>query len=228
MRDASEDSLIDHCRTVSSITPVIGFYLQPSVGGRVLSHAFWRRLAELPGVIGIKIAPFNRYQTLDVIRAVALSGRDDLALYTGNDDNILLDLLTPYRIQVGPRTVERRMVGGLLGHWSVWTQRAVQLHVQCSSAATRDGAIPSELIRQSVAVTDCNAAFFDAANRYAGCIAGLHEVLRRQGLLAGIWCLDPEEGLSPGQREEIDRVYREYPDLSDDSFVAAHLDDWLK
>ena len=218
LREADDDALIAHCRAVAEITPIIGFYLQPSVGGRVLPYAFWRRFAEIENVVAIKIAPFNRYQTLDVVRAVMEAGREDIALYTGNDDNIVADLLTPFRFA----GVGLRIVGGLLGHWSVWTQRAVELLERCRSA----DAMP-ELLRLGAEVTDCNAAFFDAANGFRGCIAGLHEVLRRQGLLEGLWCLDEDETLSPGQREEIDRVYRAYPHLHDDAFVAEHRDAWL-
>lgn len=215
----SEDAMIAHCRTVAGVLPVVGFYLQPSVGGRVLSYAFWRRFAEIGNVVAIKIAPFNRYQTLDVVRAVIEAGRDDIALYTGNDDSIVADFLTPYRFA----GKERRIVGGLLGHWSVWTQRAVELLEKCRHA----DATP-ELLRLGVEVTDSNAAFFDAANRFRGCIAGLHEILRRQGLLAGLWCLDEHESLSPGQLAEIDRVHAAYPHLNDDAFVAAHRDEWLR
>jgi dihydrodipicolinate synthase/N-acetylneuraminate lyase len=219
MREADDDRLIAHCQAVAEITPVIGFYLQPSVGGRTLAHAFWQRFAGIENVVAIKIAPFNRYQTLDVVRAVIETGRDDIALYTGNDDNIVADFLTPFRF--GGK--ERRIVGGLLGHWSVWTQRAVELLERCRRAdATPD------LLRLGVEVTDCNAAFFDAANGFAGCIAGLHEVLRRQGLLEGLWCLDEHETLSPGQLAEIDRVHRAYPHLHDDDFVAQHRDEWLR
>ncbi len=228
MRDAGEDELISHCRAVADVLPIVGFYLQPAVGGRVLPYAFWRRFAEIENVIAIKIAPFNRYQTLEVLRAVAEAGRDDLALYTGNDDNIVLDLLTPWRFQVGGRAVERRIVGGLLGHWSVWTRRAVELLEECHRVVQDGSPIPAELLRRANEVTDSNAAFFDAANGFAGCIPGLHEVLRRQGLFEGPWCLDPREGLSPGQGDEIDRVYAAYPHLNDDAFVAAHLDRWLQ
>jgi len=210
MRDASEDELIAHCRAVADVIPVVGFYLQPSVGGRALPYSFWRRFAEIPNIVAIKMAPFNRYQTLDVVRAVVEAGRDDIALYTGNDDNIVADFLTPYRFNGR----ERRIVGGLLGHWSVWTKRAVELLEQCRNA----DATP-ELLRLGIEVTDSNAVFFDAANGFRGCIAGLHEVLRRQGLLEGLWCLDEHETLSPGQMEEIDRVYRAYPHLSDDEFA---------
>jgi dihydrodipicolinate synthase/N-acetylneuraminate lyase len=227
MTRAGDDQLIAHCRAVAEILPIEGFYLQSAVGGRVLPLAFWRRFLEIDNVVAIKLAPFNRYQTLDVVRAVAEAGRDEVALYTGNDDNIVLDLLTPFRFNVGGRAVERRIAGGLLGHWAVWTHQAVELLRECHRAIESDGPIPAKLLRRAVEVTDCNAAFFDAANNFAGCIAGLHEVLRRQGLFEGIWCLDPHEGLSPGQREEIDRVYAAYPHLNDDAFVAAHRDRWL-
>jgi dihydrodipicolinate synthase/N-acetylneuraminate lyase len=219
MKEATEDQLEGHCRAVAEVLPVVGFYLQPSVGGRVLPHGFWRRFVEIEQVVAIKMAPFNRYQTLDVVRAVMEVGRRDIALYTGNDDNIVADLVTPF----GFGGEERRVVGGLLGHWSVWTSGAVRLLERCKV----EGATP-ELLRLGVEVTDCNAAFFDAANGFRGCIAGLHEVLRRQGLLEGIWCLDEREGLSPGQKEEIDRVYAAYPHLNDDAFVAERRDGWLR
>jgi len=227
LRGATEEQLLAHCRAVAELLPVVGFYLQPAVGGRVLPFAFWRRFAEIPNVVAIKIAPFNRYQTLDVVRAVVEAGRDDVALYTGNDDHIVLDLLTPFRFVANGKPVERRIVGGLLGHWAVWTQRAVELLDDCHRALQTGGDIPVELLRRHAEVTDCNGAFFDAAHGFAGCIPGIHEVLRRQGLLAGIWCLDPTLTLSPGQAEEIERVYRAYPHLSDDAFVAEHRDRWL-
>lgn len=219
LADATDDVLIAHCRVIADVIPVIGFYLQPSVGGRRLGHGFWRRFAEIPDVVAIKIAPFNRYQTLDVVRAVVESGRDDIALYTGNDDNIVADLLTPFRFA----GKERRIVGGLLGHWSVGTRCAVELLERCRNAE----ATP-ELLRLGVEVTDCNAAYFDAANGHRGCIAGLHEVLRRQGLLEGIRCLDPEEGLSHGQLQEIERVRAAYPHLQDDEFIQTNCDEWLR
>jgi len=220
LRDASVPQLVEHVRAVASIIPVFGFYLQPAVGGRILPYAFWREFAAIDNVVAIKMAPFNRYQTLDVVRAVAESGRaDDIALYTGNDDNIVADLLTPFAF--AGRTV--RIVGGLLGHWAVWTRRAVELLERIH----REPDCPGWLAR-GVEVTDSNAAFFDTANQFAGCIAGLHEVLRRQGLLEGRWCLNPSEDLSPGQLEEIDRVYRAYPHLNDDDFVRENLDRWLR
>ena len=227
MKQANDDELIAHCRAVAEIIPLVGFYLQPSVGGRMLPYSFWRRFTEIENVAAIKIAPFNRYQTIDVIRALAESGRGDIALYTGNDDNIVLDLLTPYRFIVNGQPVERRFAGGLLGHWSVWTRKAVALLEECHELVWQGGAAPAEMLRRNIEVTDCNAAFFDAANGYAGCIAGLHEVLRRQGLLDGTWCLDARETLSPGQKEEIDRVYLAYPHLNDDAFVQEHRDAWL-
>jgi dihydrodipicolinate synthase/N-acetylneuraminate lyase len=227
-KTAREEQLLAHCAAVAEIIPLYGFYLQPSVGGLVLSYRFWRRLAEIQNLVAIKIAPFNRYQTLDVIRGIAESGRQDVALYTGNDDNIVMDLLTPFRFEVGGGLVERRVVGGLLGHWAVWTKRAAELHAQCRRLVETGAPIPQDLLRQAVEITDANSAFFDAANGYAGCIPGLHEVLRRQGLIKGTWCLDPSETLSPGQREEIDRVYRAYPHLNDDQFVAEHREEWLR
>lgn len=224
---ASDDDLIAHCARVSEILPVVGFYLQPSVGGRPLSYAFWRRFAEIPGVVAIKIAPFNRYQTLDVVRAVIDADRSDIALYTGNDDQIVGDLVTPFRFTTPRGIVERRIAGGLLGHWAVWTRGAVSLLDECRRASQRD-AVPTGLLRTGIEVTDANAAFFDAAHGFAGCIAGIHEVLRRQGLLANTRCLDPHERLSPGQSAEIDRVCAAYPHLADDQFVAEHLEAWLQ
>lgn len=226
-KDSDDAALLAHCRTLSEVMPIIGFYLQPAVGGRVLSYGFWREFAEIENVVAIKIAPFNRYQTLDVVRAVAESGRD-IALYTGNDDNIALDLLTPFVFQVNGRMQERRIVGGLLGHWAVWTRRAVEFLDQCHAAAQEGGAVSKDLLQRSAEITDSNSAFFDAAHQFAGCIAGLHEVLRRQGLLEGIWCLDPQETLSPGQQEEISRVLEAYPHLNDDDFVREGLGRWLR
>jgi dihydrodipicolinate synthase/N-acetylneuraminate lyase len=221
-----DQRVLAHCREVAQVLPLIGFYLQPAVGGRPLSYSFWRQFAEIENVVAVKIAPFNRYQTLDVVRAVAESGRD-IALYTGNDDNILLDLLLPF-VFCGERQRRRRIVGGLLGHWAVWTKTAVELLAECHSFARKEQAIPAGMLEKAVRITDSNAAFFDAANHFRGCIAGLHEVLRRQGILEGIWCLDPEETLSPGQRAEIDRVYLAYPELNDDNFVREGLDEWLR
>src|SRR5690606_19801102 len=212
---------------VGRIMPLVGFYLQSAVGGRVLSYRFWRRLCELESLVAIKIAPFNRYQTLDVVRAVAESGRQDVALYTGNDDHIVLDLLTPYRLRVNGQWVEQRIAGGLLGHWAVWTQKAAELLARCQAVAQGQGSVDASMLALAEQVTDANAAFFDAANNFHGVIAGLHEVLRRQGLLEGIWCLDEREGLGPGQLEEIDRVYATYPHLHDDEFVAEHRQQWL-
>ncbi len=226
LKDADGDAMVAHARAVAEVIPVIGFYLQPSVGGRVLEYSFWRKFAEIENVVAIKMAPFNRYQTIDVVRAVVEAGREDIALYTGNDDHIVLDLISPYGFDVNGEKVERRIVGGLLGHWSVWTKRAVELLSQCQE---QQGKMTSEAtLVLANEVTDSNAAFFDSANGFAGCIAGLHEVLRRQGLLEGIWCLDPEEGLSVGQMAEIDRVYAAYPHLNDDAFVAAGRDEWLR
>ncbi len=225
LREADDDALIAHCRAVADVAPIVGFYLQPSVGGRLLSYAFWRRFCALDNVVAIKIAPFNRYQTIDVLRALAASGRAaDIALYTGNDDNIVLDLLTRHVFD----GVELHFAGGLLGHWAVWTHKAVELLGRCKAARSSGAALSQDMLTQAIEVTDSNAAFFDAANGFAGCIAGIHEILRRQGLLAGIWCLEEGEVLSPGQAAEIDRIYAAYPHLNDDAFVEAHRDEWLR
>ena len=206
--------------------PLFGFYLQPAVGGRVLDYAFWRELADVPNLWAVKIAPFDRYRTFDVVRAIGESGRDDVALYTGNDHHILGDLLTPHPVNVGGEQRVRWFDGGLLGQWAVWTHRAVDL-LRRAKGARAGGTVDVDLLREGAALTDANAAIFDAANAFAGCIPGIHEVLRRQGLLAGTWCLDPRESLSPGQEEEIDRVCRLYPFLTDDEFVTERLDGWL-
>lgn len=213
-RTESEAGILEHCRIVAEMIPLFGFYLQPAVGGRVLSYDFWRRFAEIPNVWAIKIAPFNRYRTFDVVRAVVESGREDIALYTGNDDSIVADLLTPYPIDVGGTTVLRWIDGGLLGQWAMWTPAAVRLlrRIKESRAA---GAIDPSLLSLGAALTDANAAIFDAANAFRGCIPGIHEVLRRDGLLDGTWCLDPHETLSPGQSENITRVMRSYPAVTD-------------
>jgi Dihydrodipicolinate synthetase family len=221
LRDKSIAELLEHSRCIASMIPVMGFYLQAAVGGRLLPYEFWRRLVEIENVVAIKIAPFSRYQTIDVVRAVAASGRaNEIALYTGNDDNILNDLSTPFDFN-GKRI---RIVGGLLGHWAIWTKTAVaQLKMV---KALPNGS--SDVLALGGKVTDANAAIFDSVNQFRGCIPGIHEVLRRQGLLAGRWCLDPQEDLCPGQLEEIDRVCASYPELHDDSFVKEHLDEWLR
>lgn len=219
-----EEELLQRARALAEVMPLFGFYLQPAVGGKLLSRAFWEAFAEIPGVFAIKIAPFNRYQTLDVVQAVCRSSRrNEIALYTGNDDNILLDLLSTYNIPTLRGTISKEIVGGLLGHWAVWTQEAVRLHRSIREIKRNRSMIPPGLLIEAQRITDANAAFFDAQNNFKGCIAGIHEVLRRQGLLRGIWCLDPEEGLSAGQAREIDRVYRGYPGLNDDDFVAQFL-----
>jgi dihydrodipicolinate synthase/N-acetylneuraminate lyase len=228
LKEASDDQLIAHCRSVAEIIPVFGFYLNPGLGGPVLPYSFWRRLAEIDNVVAIKVAPFDRYRSQDVVRAVIEAGRDDIALYTGNDDNIVMDLLTPFRFDEGKGKVERRIVGGLLGQWAVWTHKAVDLLEECHRLVAQGGDAPVEMLRRSVEVTDVNAAVFDAANGFAGCIPGVHEILRRQGLLEGTWCLNPNETLSPGQAEEIDRIYHAYPHLNDDAFVRENLDQWLR
>lgn len=212
----TEAELLAHCRTIAEVIPLFGFYLQPAVGGRVLSYDFWRRFAEIPNVWAVKIAPFNRYQTFDVVRAVVEAGRDDIALYTGNDDNIVADLLTPYPVDVGGTTVLRWIDGGLLGQWAVWTRAAVRL-LERIRQTRAGGVIDPSLLSRGAALTDANGAVFDAANAFRGCIPGIHEVLRRDGLLDGIWCLDPTETLSPGQAEDITRVIRSYPELADRS-----------
>lgn len=240
MAGKSIEHLVAHCRSVADTIDIFGFYLQPAAGGVPLPLSFWRKFCEIENVRAIKIAPFNRYQTIDVVRAVVECGRDDIALYTGNDDNIVLDLLTPFRFVQNGQPVERRIVGGLLGHWSVWTSKAVELLEQCHevvnshNTANRNGRseegcdIPLDMLRLNLAVTDCNAVLFDAANGFSGCIPGIHEVLRRQGLLEGIGCLDANEVLSPGQASELDRIEAAYPDLVDNDFVAEHRDDWLR
>jgi len=228
LKNASETALISHCRAIAEIVPLIGFYLQPAAGGRLLPYSFWRAFLEIENIAAIKIAPFNRYQTLDVIRAVAESGRTDIALYTGNDDSIVIDLITPFRFRVNGKQVERKIVGGLLGHWAVWTKKAVELLSRCHEITNQNRPVLPDTLALATEITDSNAVLFDAANAFRGCIAGIHEVLRRQGLLEGIWCLDPNETLSPGQREEIGRVYAAYPHLNDDSFVQEHLAEWLK
>jgi dihydrodipicolinate synthase/N-acetylneuraminate lyase len=218
--------MLQHCRAVADVMPLFGFYLQPAVGGRVLTHTFWRELADIPNVWAIKIAPFNRYQTLDVVRAVAEAGRDDIALYTGNDDSIMVDLATPFPGVARGQRVTRWIDGGLLGQFAVWTRRAVEL-LERLKASRDTGALPSSWLGEAAALTDANGAIFDAAHAFRGCIPGIHEVLRRQGLLEGTWCLDPDERLSPGQSAEIDRVIRAYPELTDDAFVAGNLSRWL-
>lgn len=222
LRDASESELIQHCAAVAEIIPVIGFYLQPAVGGRVLSYSFWRQLADLEQVVAIKIAPFNRYQTWDVVRAVIDSGRDDLALYTGNDDNIIVDLLTPF-VWAG---TTRYIAGGLLGQWGVWTHRAVQMLHEIQLQRT-SSSLETTWLSQAVSLTDANAAIFDAAHAFAGCIPGIHEVLRRQGILPSRRCLDAGEVLSDRQADELDRIMAAYPELTDDEFVKANLERWL-
>jgi hypothetical protein len=227
MKSASEDEIIAHCETIARAIPLVGFYLQPAVGGVILSANFWRRFAAIDNVIAIKTAPFNRYRTLDVLRGVVAAGAlDRIALYTGNDDHILLDLTLPFDLRDKGVTTRVYFKGGLLGHWSVWTASAIKQFEMCRAARGK-GTIPADLLALDARVTDCNSAFFDVANNFHGCIAGCHEILRRQGLMQGLWCLDPNEGLSPGQMQEIDRVCREHSDLSDDAFVAANLTKWL-
>ena len=223
MKGASIDELVEHCTAVAAEIPLVGFYLQTAVGGIALPVEFWRRFASIENVVAIKVAPFDRYKTLDVVRGVvAARAEERVTLYTGNDDHIVLDLAVPFAVKRGAEEVRVRIRGGLLGHWSVWTHGAVSLFKRMQA-----GEIDEDLLALDSRVTDCNSAFFDVANRFAGCIPGCHEVLRRQGLLEGTWCLDPDEKLSPGQSEEIDRVYREHGDLADDAFVKANLERWL-
>ncbi|MGW6460989.1 dihydrodipicolinate synthase family protein [Streptomyces sp. NPDC055078] len=222
---ADEAGLLDRTRAVGEVLPVIGFYLQDAVGGRYLSPAYWSALADIPSVVAIKTAPFDRYRTAEVIAAVAAADRaDEVALYTGNDDAIITDLLTPYRTA---REL-RWFAGGLLGQWAVWTRAAVELFAEVRAARAGDHALTTDLLRRAPQLSEANGAVFDVRYDFRGCIAGVHEVLRRQGLLAGTWCLDPKEQLSPGQAEEIARVSEAYPWLTDDAFVREHLDDWLR
>jgi hypothetical protein len=227
LKGASTDEIIAHCRRVAEEIPLVGFYLQPAVGGMSLDAAFWEQFAAIENVIAIKVAPFNRYRTLDVVRGVvAARAEERVTLYTGNDDHIVLDLVTPFTAMRDGMPVTVRFKGGLLGHWSVWTRNAVRMLDQLQKAVEA-GPLAPEILALDARVTDCNSAFFDVAHDFHGCIAGCHEILRRQGLLEGIWCIDPHEGLSPGQLEEIDRVSRDHADLSDDSFVAENLHRWL-
>ncbi len=221
-----DEVILAHCHKVAEKIPLIGFYLQPSVGGRVFSYAFWRRFAEIPNLVAIKIAPFNRYQTLDVVRAVTEAGRNDVALYTGNDDNIVCDLLSPFDFSVKGRRVSRRIEGGLLGHWGVWTKRAVELLGEIKRDR-QHRQLHIEWLTRASAVTDMNAAVFDPAHGFAGCIPGILEVLRRQGLVPTCHCLNPHEVLSPGQADELNRVTRDYSELTDDAFIAQNRDRWL-
>jgi dihydrodipicolinate synthase/N-acetylneuraminate lyase len=224
LKDYSETDLIEHVLTVSEIIPVFGFYLQPAVGGRILSFNFWKQFVEIPNVHAIKVAAFNRYQTLDVVRAVCNSERrNQIALYTGNDDNIVGDLLTPYRFNINGKAVEKRFVGGLLGHWAVWTKKATELLGRIKECLASNCEGMDSLLAKGIEVTDMNEVVFDARNSFHGCIPGIHEVLRRQGLLEGRWCLNPKEELSSGQIEEIDRIYKEYPEFTDDKFVQLFL-----
>jgi dihydrodipicolinate synthase/N-acetylneuraminate lyase len=227
MKSASEEEIVAHCAAVAREIPLVGFYLQPAVGGVILSANFWKRFAQIDNVVAIKIAPFNRYRTLDVLRGVAAAGAlERITLYTGNDDHILLDLVLPFDLRERGVTTRVHIKGGLLGHWSVWTASAIKQFERCRAARSQQN-LPADLLALDARVTDCNSAFFDVANNFHGCIAGCHEILRRRGLMQGIWCLDPAEGLSPGQLAEIDRVCREHADLSDDAFIAKNLAKWL-
>lgn len=229
--DATNEQLVAHLEAVSEVMPIFGFYLQPSVGGRRLDYHFWRRACEIENLVAIKTAPFNRYDTIDVLRAVCDAGRiEEIAMYTGNDDNILLDLLTTHRFDEAAHGEGRAISfrGGLLGQWAVWTRAAVQMLDSVKSLRAADEGIPAGMLTKAQQLTDSNAAIFDVANRFAGCIPGIHEILRRQGLLEGVWTLNPAEGLSLGQAQEIDRVCRAYPNLTDDAFVRENLERWLR
>ena len=227
MKGASGDELMAHAEAVAREIPLVGFYLQPAVGGIVLPVSFWRRFAAIENVVAVKIAPFNRYRTLDVIRGLVEAGAEDrITLYTGNDDHIVLDLAVPFDVRRRSETVRVRIKGGLLGHWSVWTKTAVELLQRVQRGVEAD-AVAADLLALDSQITDCNAAIFDVANDFHGVICGCHEILRRQGLLEGIWCLDPNESLGPGQMQEIDRVCAAYPHLTDDAFVRANVARWL-
>ncbi len=220
---ASDEEMIRHLQAVAEVLPVFGFYLQEEVGGRALPYSFWRRFVEIDRVVAVKTAPFDRYRTQDVVRAVADSGRaDEIALYTGNDDHIVQDLLTTFPFGGGIR-----FAGGLLGQWACWTRKAVELLERIKRFHRMEGGDASKLLELGEKLTDANAAIFDAGNRFAGCLPGIHEVLRRQGLLDGRWCLDPDLTLSPGQKEEIDRIFEAYPELRDDEFVEENRKHWL-
>lgn len=227
--DLDDDAELERARAVGEVIPVMGFYLQPAVGGRALSRDFWIRLVSQPSLVGIKVAPFDRYRTLDVLYAVCEAGRNgDVALYTGNDDHILADLATRHRLRIGADTYEVEFVGGLLGQWAMWTRPAVELLEEARRARTGNERALRKLMSLAGELTDANAAIFDAANAFRGCIPGINEILTRVGLMEGRWCLDPNEDLSPGQLMEIDRIWASYPHLRDDEFIADHLNDWLR
>lgn len=229
-RDASDADILAHCRRVAEVIPVFGFYLQPAVGGRRLSYAFWREFAEIANVVAIKVAPFDRYATLDVVRALADAGRDDIALYTGNDDAIVPDLVTDIPVSTGGRTYTRHFVGGLLGQWAVWTSTAVAMlrEIQEWRGSSAAAMLPTEWLMRGAALTMANAVIFDAANGYRGCLPGILEILRRQGLVQGTWTFDTHERLSPGQAELLARLPALYPGLADDAFVEMHRDAFLR
>lgn len=227
LKDKTIDEMVEHCATVAKVMPIIGFYLQPAVGGRTLPYEFWYKFCKIENVLGIKMAPFNRYQTFDVVRGLCEAGAENrITLYTGNDDNIVLDLITPYKINTSRGDITVRVKGGLLGHWCVWTNKAVQLLEECHKYSESNSDIPQELLTRAIQVTDSNAVFFDAANAFHGCIPGVHEVLKRNGLMKSIRCLNPNELLSPGQADEITRVSEAYPHLTDDDFIRNNIVNW--
>ena len=228
LRGKSVDDLIDHARQVAKVIPIMGFYLQEAISQMVLDAEFWRKFVEIEGVLAIKIAPFNRYQTLDVLEAVAHSGRaDEIALFTGNDDNIIADLLTKHEFNVDGRTVSLQIVGGLLGQWACWTKRAVEYLAGIKKIRETKMQIPQKMLTLASQLTLANKAIFDADNHFAGCIPGILYVLKRQGLVEEVRTLDEHECLSPGQAEKIDKIIENYPQLCDDDFVKENLDTWL-
>ncbi len=228
LEDYTEDEIIERTRKIAEIIPVIGFYLQKRAGGRIFSYNFWEKFVEIKNVVAIKTAPFNRYYTLDVVRAVATSSRaDEIALYSGNDDSIVIDLVSEYEFKMDGKTYKKSYVGGLLGHWAVWTNSAVKMFEKLKEIKKLD-CLPKDILVLANEVTDMNAVLFDTANDFSGSTPGVHEVLRRQGILEGTWCLNEKRALSPGQSEEIDRMYKMYPHLTDDAFVKENIDKWFK
>lgn len=228
LNEETEDEIIEHCRKVAANMPIIGFYLQTSIGGRMLPYSFWKKFAQIENVIAIKVASFNRYQTIDVVRAVLDSGNEDrITLYTGNDDNIINDLMTPYQVKVNGELKTVHFQGGLLGQFCVWTKKAVEVLEEIKKIRTSSDTIKAQWLTKNVEYTDANGAVFDVVNRFAGCISGINEVLRQQGLMKYSHCLCEHEQLSPGQLDELNRVRKAYPWLIDDDFVKEHLEEWL-
>lgn len=228
LKGKSINELIDHAGQVAEVIPIMGFYLQEVISQMVLPVEYWRKFVEIPNVLAIKIAPFNRYQTLDVLEAVAHSGRSgEIALYTGNDDNIISDLLTRYEFNVDGHPVSLRIVGGLLGQWACWTKRAVEYLTRIKNICESEIAIPQQMLTLANQLTLANKAIFDADNHFAGCIPGISYVLKQQGLLEEVKTLNPHEQLSPDQAAKIDRIRSNYPQLTDDDFVKENIHKWL-